>query len=71
MKRSEMVDEIVQYFKNSHHYTVYDDMAEEILKCVESLGMLPPTLTGEVETEETEDGGLAVKLWGWESEDEN
>jgi hypothetical protein len=47
MKRSEMVDKIVEYFKQSDHHTVYDDMAEEILKCVESLGMQPPLVEEE------------------------
>lgn len=76
MKRSEMLDHMYQDIiealasrasSNETDEKYWRRKVEGLLDMQLGFGMLPPTLTGEVELESHEDG-LAIKLWGWEDE---
>jgi hypothetical protein len=73
MKRSEMIKIMMDgCWENKAEQDIFftKNDADRVLTAMENAGMIPPTLTGTVETEETEDGGIVIKLWGWEPEDE-
>lgn len=67
MKKSEFHAKLVDALEWMDQYS-FEKQADMVIAICDEAGMLPPPKEGLVKVEETEDGQLAVPIWGWEDE---
>ncbi len=72
MKRSEMINLILNYFDEFYSDIMVKDLERfdvcNLLNKIEEAGMLPPPVDGLVVTKETDDGFIEIPIWKWEEE---